>query len=324
LAFCIEAAGAAVPVERVERKDRLESGPRAVVSLRGESTVRGPEIRLGEVAEIQSPDPALVERLRAIEIGRAPLPGLSRVLDLPYLKTRLRFQHIDPATLVFDVPPAVSVTTVSQRVSGADLLAVVRQHILAARQTDAAELAIHPTAVPADLILPAGALELRPRSRPEVEMRGTLSVGVEAWVDGVQVRAVSVPVRVAVLSEVLVAARPVGRHAVLTAEDVRLERREVLAGQEPARELAAVLNRRAVRSIVPGELLLATLVESPPLVRRGDVVLLAAEGRGLRALTQGEAKEDGKSGQVIRVRNLASGREVYGEVAGDRRVRVPF
>jgi flagella basal body P-ring formation protein FlgA len=41
-------------------------------------------------------------------------------------------------------------------------------------------------------------------------------------------------------------------------------------------------------------------------------------------MTQGEAREEGKMGQVVRVQNLASGREVYGQVAAERIVRVPF
>jgi len=71
-------------------------------------------------------------------------------------------------------------------------------------------------------------------------------------------------------------------------------------------------------------LILASLMEQPPLVRRGDIVILTAEGRGLRAVTQGEAREEGRPGQVIRVRNLTSNREVYGQVDGERSVRIPF
>jgi len=331
VAFSIGAVAAAVASQQVDRRDALEPRPRVVVTLRPESTLRGTEIRLGDVAEIQGQDEALAERLRKIEVGRAPLPGLTRTLDLPYLKARLRQQQIDLALVLFDAPPAVSVTTASQRVAGAELLAVIRQHILAAAPTavrgypaDAAGLSVQPTAAPPDLTLPAGNLDLKVRGRPPAELVGSISVTVEAWVDGVLHRSVSVPVRVSALSEVLVAARPIARHALLEAEDVRLERREVVAGQGPLRELGAVLGRRAIRALSPGEPILAGMVELPPLVRRGDIVLLTAEGRGLRAMTQGEAREEGKMGQVVRVQNLASGREVYGQVAAERIVRVPF
>ncbi len=307
------------------------SAPRVAVILRAESTVRGQEIRLGDIAEIETRDAALLTRLRGIEVARAPLPGLTRTIDLPYLKARLRLQQIDPSSFLWDVPASVSVTTASQRVGGEDLLARIRQHILAAAPAagrgypaDRDHLSIQPGAVLPDLTLPAGALELKVRSRSPGELTGSVSMVVEAWVDGALIRSVSVPVRVSALFDVLVAARPIARHALLGAPDVRVERREVLAGQASLRELGAVLGRRAVRAIPAGEPILATLVELPPLVRRGDIVLLTAEGRGLRAVAQGEAREEGKAGQVIRVRNLTSGREVYGQVEAEGTVRVPF
>jgi flagella basal body P-ring formation protein FlgA len=303
---------------------RPESAPLAMVSLQAESTVRGPEIRLGEVAEIQGRDTALAERLRRIEIGRAPLPGLSRTLDLNYLKARLRLQQVDLETLVFDVPSAVAVTTASQRVSGTDLVKAVRQHILAARETDATGLSIVATSTPPDLTLPAGALEFKVKGRPGGELTGSFSLPVETWVDGVLIRSVSIPVRVSALFEVLVAARPIGRQELLATETVRVERREVNAGQEPLRDIGAIQGRRAVRPIIPGEPILPTMLEQPPLVRRGEIVLLTIEGKGLRAIAKGEAREEGKAGQVIRVRNLASGREVYGQVEAERTVRIPF
>ena len=319
------AAWAGARVERVARTDRVAPEVPLVVNLRPESTVRGPEIRLGEIAEMQGGDADMVERLRAVEVGRAPLPGLSRTLDPAYLKARLRLAGVDPASLVLDFPRIVSITTASQQVTGTALLAAVREQILATRPDDAGRLGVQPAgATPGAVTVPAGLLELKVRTRPGADLLGSVSATVEAWVDGAMVRSISVPVRVSQQAEVLVAARPIGRAAPIGPEDVRVERRELTTGQEPLRDLAAVLGRQAVRNIVAGEPILASLVEQPPLVRRGDMVALTAEARGIRAVTQGEAKEDGKAGQVIRVRNLTSNREVYGTVDAERSVRVAF
>ncbi len=80
--FFITVAGGAASGERVERRERPAPTARAVVSLRAQTVVRGTEMRLGDVAEIQGHDPVLVERLRGIDVGRAPLPGHTRTLDL--------------------------------------------------------------------------------------------------------------------------------------------------------------------------------------------------------------------------------------------------
>jgi len=295
-----------------------------LLSLRPESTIRGTGIRLGDVSDIKGPDPALVARLRAVEIGRAPLPGLSRTLDLPYIKARLRLVQIDPEAFTWDVPPAITVVAASQRLTGGEVVAAAREQVEALRAADAGPASIQPTALPPDLILPDGALELKARVRPGTELTGTVPVTVEAWVDGTQVRALSVAIKVSPLADVLVAARLIPRGTMLSPEDVRVDRRTLVPGVEPLREPAAVLGQRAVRTITPGELILPTALESPPLVRRGDIVTLTVQGPGLMAVTKGEAREDGKAGQIIRVRNRTSGREVYGQVEGECSVRVSF
>jgi flagellar basal body P-ring formation protein FlgA len=323
LLLCAAAAAAAVPVERVERRELPAPTSPTVIGLRGDSTVRGPEIRLGDIADVHGADAALVERLKAAEVGRAPLPGLQRTLDLSYVKARLRLLQVDLAAVVLDAPPTIGVTTASQSIEGAEIVAAIREHILATRQDAAADLALQ-VPPPASLVLPAGRLELKVRTRSAAELSGSFSATVEAWVDGRLVRSLSLPVRVGVLAEILVAARSIPRGAILGFEDVRLERREVTAGLDPLREPAGALGRRATRTIAFGETVHPGLLDLPPLVRRGEIVLLTAEGRGLRAVAQGEAREDGRAGQVIRVRNLTSGREVYGQVEAERAVRVPF
>jgi flagella basal body P-ring formation protein FlgA len=297
----------------------------ALVNVRADSSVRGPEIRLGEIAEIRANDPRLGERLGAVEVGRAPLPGLSRTLDQAYLKTRLRLAKVDLSQVALDLPPSISVSTASQTITGADLLAVAREAVIAARQEDAGRLLVLPGAAPPmQFAVPAGRLKLQARPRPGAELLGSISLPVEVWIDDTLQRTVYLPVKVALLTEVLVAVRALPRGTPIGADDVRIERREIGSSQEPLRDLTALAGRQAARSIAAGEVLLPNLVEQPALVKRGDMVILTAEGRGLRAVTQGEAREDGKEGQVIRIRNLTSNREVYGQVDGPRSVRILF
>ncbi len=313
----------AVPAAAAEKATKAST---SIVSLRAESTVRGPEIRLGEIADIRAEDPTTAERLGAIEVGRAPLPGLTRSLDQAYLKSRLRLAGVDLRQIVLDAPATVSVATASQPISAAEVFAAVREAILAARAEDANRLAIVST-TPAGappMAVPAGRLELRVRPRMANEWSGSVSAAVEIWIDEVLHRTVFVPVKISQVTEVLVTVRAVPRGTPLSPQDVRTERREVGSGQDPLRDVADLAGRQAARSIAAGEVLMGASVEQPALVKRGDVVLLSVEGRGLRAVTQGEAKEDGKEGQLIRVRNLSSQREVHGQVDGPRSVRVLF
>ena len=73
-----------------------------------------------------------------------------------------------------------------------------------------------------------------------------------------------------------------------------------------------------------GEVITPYLLRAKMLVRRGELVTLYVEGRGFRITTQGQASEDARRGDPVRVTNLASKREVFGKVEGPGVVRVSF
>ncbi len=134
-----------------------------------------------------------------------------------------------------------------------------------------------------------------------------------------------VPARVRLLRRVLVLARPVARGTTLTAGDVRLETRDVdslTAGYlvDPAE----VVGMRTARNLKLGQPLNRLVLSIPKLVRRGQRVLLLAQGSGLKVRMQGEALKDGAHGDRVRVRNLRSKREVEGVVTAAGIVEVPM
>src|SRR5262245_51253778 len=61
-----------------------------VISLAPEARVRGTELRLGDVARIEGADAALVARARSLELGYAPAPGYSRLLELERVAETVR------------------------------------------------------------------------------------------------------------------------------------------------------------------------------------------------------------------------------------------
>ena len=63
-------------------------------------------------------------------------------------------------------------------------------------------------------------------------------------------------------------------------------------------------------------------ITAPPMVARGNSVLLVAEGPGIHVTVSAVALEDGRPGQRIRVRNAASGVEAAGRVMGPGTVQV--
>ena len=182
---------------------------------------------------------------------------------------------------------------------------------------------VTPLQMPQEQILPAGRLTLTPILRGEINQ--VVPVVVELSVDGSVVGVVPMTMRVDRYQQVVVTARPIRRLATMTPEDLRIEKR--LVSGLPAGPLARVeeaIGFVASREIRGGEILSTKLIQLPTLVKRGEIVTLIVEGDGVVVTARGQAKEEGQHGQLIRVMNLSSKKELYGRVEGERQVKIPF
>jgi flagella basal body P-ring formation protein FlgA len=156
----------------------------------------------------------------------------------------------------------------------------------------------------------AGPLDARAAQGTRAGGRLTIEVGCKAprW-------RVYVPVTLAAIRPVVVAAKPLPARKSLAEGDLRMAERDVhaLPGGYFSRpeELAGMDLTRALGA---GEALTPGVVRAGSLVRRGQQVTLLAEGNGVAVRMKGEALGDGGLRQRIRVRNLSSGREIEGVV----------
>ena len=66
------------------------------------------------------------------------------------------------------------------------------------------------------------------------------------------------------------------------------------------------------------------ILDSPQVIRRGEMVTIIGESQQLVVRAKGRAEEPGRLGERIRVKNLSSDREVVGTVADNRMVVVEF
>mgnify|MGYP001604153557 CR=1 FL=1 len=70
----------------------------------------------------------------------------------------------------------------------------------------------------------------------------------------------------------------------------------------------------AKRRIRANQILSPDLIDQPQLIKRGDKIKIVATRDGISASMPGEALEKGGNGEVIRVRNLSSGKTVEAKV----------
>lgn len=89
-------------------------------------------------------------------------------------------------------------------------------------------------------------------------------------------------------------------------------------------DIKDLLGKRTVISINPGEVIRSGMVEFPPLIRKGERVILLVENQQFKITALGEAKEDGRKGERVRLINLSSKKEVSGRVLDTNTVQIDF
>ncbi len=161
-------------------------------------------------------------------------------------------------------------------------------------------------------------LDLRIIHSPRKGYLGTYLVKLEAYSQETLVREIHAVVRVREKGRVLVAKELIERHQIIIPDQVTQEERKLpLSGGWPPRRLEEINGKRSTRRINKGAILTAALVETVPLVEKGEIINLTLQRPGLCLKAKGRALKDGWIGDVIGVKILRSGKELQAEVKKD-------
>jgi flagella basal body P-ring formation protein FlgA len=295
------------------------------VHIPGKVQVDDEKILLGQIAEIEGSDPQLLHTLNGIVLGRAPLPGDSRILDSARIKTRLKQNRIDLTQLVLDIPPAVTVSRSFIEVSQDKIKALVFDHISDKLLAGNSNASIKSIQVSAGLRLPSGRISYEVAAPRDRAMVGQVPFSVSFDVNGKPYKRVWTTVTIEVLANVVITKKPLGRHKPITEDDIMVL--EMDLAKVPADVITdpeAVLGKRTRRAIGSKTVLRANLVEFPPLVKRGDVVVIVAETNGLKITALGQVKKKGARGDRIPVVNFESKKVLYARVMDANTVKIDF
>ena len=105
--------------------------------------------------------------------------------------------------------------------------------------------------------------------------------------------------------------------------DIALERRDMLALHGPLAEFAdGDPSLEIAQSVPAGSPLLAGSVKLRPVVYRSQMITARLDDGALTVTMKVEAMETGTPGQIIRLRNLQSNRDLSGKVLDDKTVLV--
>jgi len=122
---------------------------------------------------------------------------------------------------------------------------------------------------------------------------------------------------------ILVVTRNLSRGALLEAQDLRIEERDVsnisygyISG------ISEAIGKQIRRPMRSGDPLRASTLEAPLVINKGDHIIVTAKNGGLKVVVPGVALSNGKLGQQIRVQNNHSERIFNARVVSAGHVQV--
>lgn len=132
-----------------------------------------------------------------------------------------------------------------------------------------------------------------------------------------------VPVSISRMEEIVVASRPMTRGTIITAEDIRIETRDVaklhrgfIATPEEA------VGKRVKRRIQANGVVTPDRITVQHAVKKGNLVTILARIGSLEVRVKGKALDNGVIGERIKVKNSSSERELEATVVARGTVRV--
>lgn len=314
---------AAASITAAQDAPTLELGAaRAFVYLGANASVTGAQVKLGQVAEISGFDDELIDQLETMPLGQAPQPGESFTFNRGDIRRQLANWRIDALHVAITGEDQVTVERTGRTVTGNELTTLVDAWVADSWSGQDVRTEINYTRLPDELALSEENFTLRVLDPVVPNASGSMALSIAAMNGNHVLARFPVSVRIQAWREVAVAGSDLRRGTILNQNDIQFNEREMTSVRAQAFDnVDELIGKRLVRMVRAGDVITSNHVENPPLVERGDEVLLVVRYNGVTVGCKGKAAQKGGMGEKILVRNQY-GRNLTGVVTDAHTVLV--
>ncbi|MGR5068454.1 MULTISPECIES: flagellar basal body P-ring formation chaperone FlgA [Vibrio] len=135
---------------------------------------------------------------------------------------------------------------------------------------------------------------------------------------------INVTIKSKVTLPVLVATTAIGRNESISTSNLKIESRTISRQDDFYTQTNQAIGLETIRRIRAGQMIDPTNLSAPPLIEKGNEVIIIASKDGFSASTKGVALENGKRGHQIKVENIGSGKVIRAVVTGVNQVHTQF
>ena len=292
------------------------SADAADVLLKRTCRVRGPIVRLGDIADVFSADADEAERLSQTELF--PTPATRQLIEFNEIRRLLALRSVNLADCRFRGAATIELTTAREatvwktasrqqtlnrgqiEIAGRRTEEAIHEYLRTSTSPEQAwEVAVELDEASTQAVLQRNAqLSIEGGQAPQVgRQRFTLVVKT-----GEKVDKLSVAADLSLRDMIVVARRPLSRGQLISASDVELQPKpQQGVVRDPVLVVADVVGKEVARAVSTGRPLEANYIQAPRLVLQNDIVTVYSIAGGVSVRTVGKALEEGAAGDVISV-----------------------
>jgi flagella basal body P-ring formation protein FlgA len=178
---------------------------------------------------------------------------------------------------------------------------------------------------PNQIELPPGNIEFLTDIGNMTGRLGLRSFVLKIVVDGKQQARVKMAGNLLLFGNVISAAKVLKRDKLLTHEDLLITRKNItMLGADLSKDPSLVVGKQLKTTLRPGAIVYDSFLKSPQIIKRGDMVQIVAENPRIHVSVRGQARSSGARGEMIKVKNMMSRKQIYARVINHNEVNVEF
>lgn len=315
--ICTVALSQICAISAEHRTDASQGDSVLRVYLPREVTIEGSVLKLGRITVVRG-DESLVAKANELRLGRISVPGQEIVVDRAMLLGRLACNGIPASKVTLNGAEKISVRKQHQIIKGNEFVDLARS-FLKKNPPVASPCQMHPALVPKDFVMPGPTqdIQLSPR-RVKSVAKNQAKVQIVVLADGKElgVREVTFRLRFNTRTAVTLVDIPAG--AVISRGNIKIEK-SLSPYPEPANWSPpyGLVARRRLRANTVIHRGMVGPVEPAIVVERNETVVIRIERPGFVVTGMAKAMQEGRAGDLIKVRNVDSQRIVPCKVKED-------
>ncbi len=294
-----------------------------IVDIRSHSDVGSVYYTLGDIAEISGGTRSQRVALASLRLGVSPPVGGVKRVSFEEIRRAVLRSAVDVREVVFKVPSVILIRNAGTRVSAGRIYYAVLRYLSKVIPLRRSEYKVKLLPVPPVVVSSKRVtVEVINGRTDNWFVGGKRFFTVGFFHRGRLLRAMNVGVEVFFLQRIVIANRLIKWRQIIRSSDVKVYKSWVTRWHKGVSSASLVVGKMATRTILPGTVITEQMIDVPPVIHRGDIVRIVSIVGKIVVVAKGKARQSGKVGEKIIVRNLTSHRDVQGVVVDGTTVRV--